>query len=260
MALDFQGLTAYNFHTMTDRIFEIGGAGLESTDQRVRKLMDNVVNSEVPGYQKSEAVITGFPLELDRANQKITAVKPQAEGTFYSNIQGGLVKTNGKLDLALASDGYFVIAGPWGEGFTRDGRFRLDKDGKVLTVAGSFPVLGQAGPLVVAPGANVEFSQSGEMKVDGTLVDRIRVVKPEQKDAFDSLNGSIFRKSDNYSAVQEVDSPRVIQGYVETSNVNVVDQMMEMIYLERIYSLDTKIVSTRDSNLAKALTLSQPSQ
>jgi flagellar basal-body rod protein FlgF len=245
---------------MNDRIFEIGGAGLESTDERVRKLMDNVVNAEVPGYQQSEAVITGFPLELDKANQKLSSVKPQAEGTFYSHIQGGLVKTNGKLDLALASDGYFVIAGSWGEGYTRDGRFRLDKDGKILTVAGNFPVLGRSGPLVVAPGAEVEFSQAGEMKVDGVVVDSIRVVKPERQDEFDSLNGSIFKKNDNYAVVQEVDSPRVIQGYVETSNVNVVDQMMEMIVMERTYSLDTKVIQTRDSNLAKALTLSQPAQ
>jgi flagellar basal body rod protein FlgG len=245
---------------MNDRIFEIGGAGLESTDQRVRKLMDNVVNSEVPGYQKSEAIITGFPLELDRATQKITSVKPQADGTFYSNIQGGLVKTNGKLDLALASEGYFVIAGPWGEGYTRDGRFKLDKDGKVLSVAGNYPVLGKSGPLVVPPGGDVEFSQSGELKVDGTPVDSIRVVQPEKQGMFTSLNGSIFKKSDSYSAVREVNSPRVIQGYVETSNVNVVDQMMEMIVMERTYGLDTKVIQTRDSNLAKALTMSQPAQ
>jgi flagellar basal-body rod protein FlgF len=245
---------------MNDRIFEIGGAGLDSTDQRVRKLMDNIVNSEVPGYQKSDVIVTGFPLELEKATQKISSVKPQVEGTFYSNIQGGLVKTDNKLDLALASDGYFVVEGSWGEGYTRDGRFKLDKDGRVLTVAGNFPVLGQSGPLVVPPGAEVEFSQSGEMKIDGTLVDRIRVVKPEQKGALDSLNGSIFKKRDNYAVVQEVDNPRVIQGYVETSNVNVVDQMMEMIVLERTYGLDTKVVQTRDSNLAKALTLSQPAQ
>ena len=245
---------------MSDRIFEIGGAGLESTDERVKKLMDNIVHAEVPGYQQSEAVISGFPLELDRANQKLSSVKPQTEGSFYSNLQGGLIKTGGKLDLALASDGYFVVAGPWGEGYTRDGRFRLDKDGKVLTVAGNYPVLGRSGPLVVTPGGDVEFTQSGELKVDGVLVDSIRVVKPEQQTQFEPVTGSLFKKTDNLSALQEISTPRVIQGYVESSNVNVVEQMMEMIALERTQGLDTKVVQTRDSNLAKLLTISQPSQ
>ena len=244
---------------MTDRIFEIGGAGLDSTDQRARKLMDNLVNAEVPGYKKSEAVIRGFPVELEDATQRISAVKPQADGTFYSNIAGALVKTGGKLDLALGTDGFFVIAGPWGEGYTRDGRFQLDKDGRILTVAGNYPVMGGAGPLVVTPGAEVEFDQDGRLKVDGEIADRIRVVLPERSGELDSLNGSIFKKREN-AVIQEVDSPRVIQGYVETSNVNVVDEMMEMIYLQRIYGLDSKIISTRDANLNNALGMGRPTQ
>ena len=102
---------AYNAVNMSDRILEIGEAGLETTDQRVRKLMDNLVNSEVPGYKKSDTVVRGFPLELEAAQQRLSSVKPQTEGTFYSNLQGALIKTDGKLDLALASDGYFVLAG-----------------------------------------------------------------------------------------------------------------------------------------------------
>jgi flagellar basal body rod protein FlgG len=245
---------------MTDRILEIGSAGLESTDQRVRKLMDNLVNAEVPGYKKSEAVVRGFPLELEAASQRISALKPQVEGSFYDNIQGALVKTGGKLDLALGSDGYFVVAGPWGEGYTRDGRFQLDKDGRLLTVAGNFTVMGEMGPVVVTPGAQVEFSQEGEIKVDNVAVDRIRVVLPEQKEGFESLNGSIFKKSEAHSVIREVDNPRVIQGYVEASNVNVMNEMMEMIYLEKIYSLNSKLIQTRDGNLARAMELGRPTQ
>lgn len=245
---------------MTDRILEIGEAGLESTDQRVRKLMDNLVNAEVPGYKKSEVVIRGFPLELEVASQKVNALKPQVEGSFYSNIQGALIKTGSKLDLALGADGYFVVAGPWGEGYTRDGRFQLDKDGRVLTVAGNFPVMGKGGPIVVSPGAEVEFTQEGEIKVDKVTVDRIRVVVPEQKTGLESLSGSIFKKKDAYSVLQEVDNPRVIQGYVEASNVNVIDQMMEMILLERIYNINSKLISARDANLTRALELGRPTQ
>lgn len=222
--------------------------------------MDNIVNSEVPGYKKSEAVVRSFPLALEQANQRLAPEKPIVEDSFYSNIQGALVKTDNKLDLALGTDGYFVVAGPWGEGYTRDGRFQLDNEGRLLTVAGNFPVMGKMGPIVITPGAEVEFTQEGKIRVDKVEADQIRVVRPEQQNALDSLNGSIFRKKDPRSVLQEIDNPRVIQGYVETSNVNIVDQMMEMIYLQRTYTLDSKIISTRDANLARAMELGRPTQ
>ena len=245
---------------MTDRILEIGKAGLESTDQKVRKLMDNMVNAEVPGYKKSDAVIRGFPLELESATRRINSIKPQVEGTFYSNIQGALIKTDGKLDLALGSDGYFLVSGPWGEGYTRDGRFRLDKDGRLLTVAGNFQVMGESGQIIVPSGAEVEFTQDGDLKVDGQVVNRIKVVNFESQDSIESLNGSIFKKKDEYAVALDVDKPRVIQGYIEASNVNIVDQMMEMIYLERIYGLNAKMIQNRDASLARAMELGKPTQ
>ncbi|MBU1867182.1 MAG: flagellar hook basal-body protein [Candidatus Margulisbacteria bacterium] len=245
---------------MTDRILEIGSAGLETADQRVRKLMDNMVGAEVPGYKKSEVVVRGFPLELDNAQNKISSMKPQVESTHYKTASGALVKTNNKLDVALGSEGYFVVSGPWGEGYTRDGRFRLDKEGRLITVAGNLPVVGKMGPVIVTPGSEVEFTQEGEIKVDGAVVDRLQILKPEGTDALASLNGSIFKKSSSLSIMTEVDDPRLIQGYVESSNASIVDQMMEMMQVERLNWVMSKVISTRDQNLSRAMELGRPTQ
>ncbi|MFA6548591.1 MAG: flagellar hook basal-body protein [Candidatus Margulisiibacteriota bacterium] len=245
---------------MTDRIFEIGESGLDSADQKVRRLMDNMAGSEVPGYKQADVTVRGFPLALEGASRRLAAMKPQAESTFYNQTQGSLIKTNGKLDMALGGPGYFVVAGAWGEGFTRDGRFRLDKDGRMLTVAGNLPVLGENGPIVVPQGAEVEVSQIGEIKVDGVLVDRVRVVMPEDSTGLESLNGSIFKRSNSAVVMTEIEDPRVIQGYVESSNINIVDQMVEMMELERTYSINSKVIQTRGDMLTRAMELGRATQ
>jgi flagellar basal-body rod protein FlgG len=239
---------------------EIGSAGLESSDQKVRKLMDNMVNSEVPGYKKSDAVVRAFPLELAAANQRIGAMRPQVEGSYHSDLPGALIKTNGALDLALGSEGYFILSGPWGEGYTRDGRFRLDRDGRLLSVSGNFPVLGQHGQVVIPEGAEVSIDQNGVIKADGVEIDRLRIAKTENNKDLVSLNGSLFRKQDPQATFEEVEAPRIVQGYIEASNVNIVDQMMEMITLERLYTVNSKVIQARDTSLAKAMELGKPSQ
>ncbi len=245
---------------MTDRTFEIGGAALEAAEERVRKLMDNMVGSEVPGYKKSEVVIRGFQLELDDAEKRLGLTKPQVEGSHLNTAPGALLRTNNKLDLALADDGYFVVAGPWGEGYTRDGRFRLDKDGRLLTVAGGWPVLGQNGPIIVAQGNEIEFTNKGELKIDKEIVDRLRVIRPDSQDQLENLNGSIFRKKDQTIAPSEIEEPRLLQGFVETSNVNIIEQMMEMIEDQRYLNINTKIITNRDQNLARAMDLGKATQ
>ena len=96
--------------------------------------------------------------------------------------------------------------------------------------------------------------------VDHVMVDKLRLVKPEQADGLQQLSGSVFQRKGEAVVLQEIENPRVIQGYVESSNVNVVDQYMEMIMLERMYGLNAKIISTRDGNLARAMEMGKATQ
>lgn len=238
---------------MTDSILGIGQSGLETTDEKVKGLMNKMVHAETPGFKSSDVTVRSFPLELESAQRRIQAETPKVEGTFYNHTQGSLIRTGKSTDLALGSEGFFVILCPWGEGYTRDGRFTVNAEGQLVSTVGNYPLLGQNGPIQITPGTEIEIGQDGEVRSGATVLDRIRVTNFAGKQELESVNGTIFKNPDQKLAPVEIDSPRIIAGYIEASNVNIVDQMMELIYLSRIYNLDTKIVQTRETTLTRAL-------
>jgi flagellar basal-body rod protein FlgG len=244
---------------MSDPILEVGGAGIESTDAKVKVLMNNMVNSETPGFRKADAVVKSFPTYLDEAQGRSTTQIPKVETIRYDQTPGTLLRTGNKLDVAIGGDGFFVVETPSGRGYTRDGRFTLDRDGNLVTTAGNYPVVGEGGPISIPPGSEVEITGSGEMVVNGVREDQLRVVGFKDPSSLDPMSGSIF-KATARSNDMIIDTPRVIQGYIETSNVNMVDSMMELVYLSRIYGLNTKIISNRDVMLSRAIEMGRPSQ
>ncbi len=243
---------------MTDRIFRIGASGIESSEERMKALMSNMVNAQTPGYRKADVVTRAFPLEFEEALKK-AAMEPVVEGSYYNQSPGSLIRTGGKTDIAISGDGFFVVEGEWGEGYTRDGRFTLDKEGRLVSIVGNFPLLGEAGPIIIPSNATIEITQTGQVKADDIIVDRIRMVKVDDPNSLESVNGSIFRNPGNLR-ISNVEAPRVIQGYIESSNASMIDAMMELVMLSRIYNIDTKIISTRDAALTRALELGKPTQ
>jgi len=252
---------------MSDNILSIGQAGLETSDARVKAMMNNIVNAQTPGFRKSDVSIKSFPMMLDQAESDLEsrtssrAMLPKVNGVYKNQSHGPLFKTGGATDAAIGGDGYFVLQGPEGEIFTRDGRFTLDQDGKLISVSGNYPVLGKSGPIMIIPGSKLELAQNGSVLVDDVETDRLRVVLFSEPKKLESINNTFYRIPPAQNNVYiEDENPRVIQGYIEASNVSVMDEMMEMIYLSRIYGVDTKVVQARDAALAKAMELGRPAQ
>jgi flagellar basal-body rod protein FlgG len=244
---------------MSDIILDIGKSGLETGDAKIKVLMDNIVNSQTPGFKKSDVIVKSFPAALDNATSKLNSAQsmmPKVDGVYQNHQQGALLKTGGQTDVAIGGKGYFVLQTENGEVFTRDGRFSVSPDGSLVSLAGNDPVLGQSGPIVVVPGSKIDISANGDIRSDGNIVDKIRVVSFEDPSKLQSINNSRFKIPENSNFVySEDDNPRVLQGFTETSNASMMDEMMEMINLGHVYSVDAKIVSTRDALLEKAMDL-----
>lgn len=186
-------------------------------------------------------------------------------GTSVDPTRGDLRKTESPLDLALASQGHFVVQSPEGERPVRSGSFTLDGDGQIVDPRG-WPLLGESGPLVLPPGP-VEIDSRGGVTVNGDLIGRIRVVS-DRAPSEGSRSGAGGDSGDGVAlagtgpggfamslvdGAGEVGDPvpeeliDVRQGFLEGSNVSALDSLIEMTTIQRSYEAVQNSVRTLDS-------------
>jgi len=247
-----------------DRTIEIGQAGLQNTEDRFQALMQGVSNAQTPGYRHVDVVSRSFPLELSAAQERLYSknlMKPVTEGIVVGSAQGTLQPTGHPMDFALDGQGYFVLQAPWGQAYTRDGRFSVSADGLLIYKMNGWPVLGETGPIMVPSGAKLDISGSGVIRVDGEEIDRLHTVIFQNPSAAETVNGVILRPSEGQDIfASQSESIQVLQGFVEQSNVETIRSSMELLFLARLYQYDTRILQVRDQLLGRAMDLARPAQ
>lgn len=167
---------------------------------------------------------------------------------------GSLRETHNPLDVALQSDGFFVVQssaapGATGERWTRAGSFQLDANRQLVTPDGS-PVLGTAGPITVPPDATVSIGVDGTVHATGPAGDRpIGQLRIERAPAGATLahDGATRFLPDTARQTVPPTDRRVRQGFVEESNVTPIGALVDMIAVQRAYASVQKAVTTIDA-------------
>lgn len=251
---------------MSDRIFEIGKSALEASEMKAKMLMNNVANAQTPGYKKSDIVTTSFPLVLENATRSIDGrdsvflATPRVVGSYNNFQNGAMFKTGSNTDLAIGGDGYFVVQSKDGEFYTRDGRFYVDDEGRLLTSSGNYPVMGQSGAIAVIPGSKLEISKDGAIIVDDIETDKIRVVNFDDPSRLVSINNSFFKSPPEGVFYQDDVNPNIAQGFIESSNVSIINEMTNLITTQRSYELAAKIIKNREADMQKVIEIGRPAQ
>lgn len=211
-------------------------------------IANNIANATSSGFKKDGVFIR----ELAKAERKTTHKQadwqqPMVTRTFVDQTQGTLDRTNNPLDMAIDGDGFFRLQAPNGDILlTRSGAFQVNSEG-FLVYPGGYQVMGESGPIQVGEG-QVSIAQTGEVEVDGTVVARIVPVTVADLNQLEKVGGSLFALPDSAEATP-VAQPVIQQGYLESANVDVVRQMVDMIIAYRAYEANAKSLQSQDSSL-----------
>jgi len=171
------------------------------------------------------------------------------EATFVDLTQGQLISTENNLNFALEGEGFFALLTPQGVAYTRDGNFSLDNKGKLVNADG-FYLLGEKGPISIPSDGivnDLKFNKKGEMIVNGKVINQIRIDNPSLL----SKQGNNLFKAYNSTKIKKTKETFIKEGYLEASNVNIIEEMVNLIENFRLYEANQKVIQSEDNTLNK---------
>jgi flagellar basal-body rod protein FlgF len=217
---------------------------LDAAQKAHEATADNLANTTTPGFRQRGVRFETFDRLLGRDTPPTgDIVGTQLVATFTDFTPGPLQLTGNPFDLALSEpDQFFVVQGPNGPLYTRNGAFRVSPEGRVLTQAG-YPLLGESGPVEVPQGtANVTVAGDGSVSADGVPSGRVRVARFDDPGRLTAVGPVHF--SAPLDALPQDAVPQVQQGFREGANLDAAKAMVGMIAGTRYYEAAQRALRT----------------
>lgn len=207
----------------------------------------NLANVNTTGYRRRIASADAFARALRKAGGlPLAGLRVDVDFT-----PGRLEETGRPTDLALEGEGFFAVETERGVRYTRDGSFVLDREGRLVASDGA-PVLGASGPIETDPSLGpIEISGDGSVLQRGTVVGRLRIVRFEDTSALVPEQGGRFR-ADGTEPLEATET-RVVAGFLERSNVEPIDELVQMIAGFRAFEAAQKALVSIDRVRGEAL-------
>jgi flagellar basal body rod protein FlgG len=250
--------------------FFTAAAGMMTQQTRLEVAANNMANASTAGFRRQDV----FVRNLIDARANFYNVKGDLEqndipiGSYTDYELGAMQQTDNPFDIALLDkENFFMLQDEEGKQYlSRASRFILDKDGTIRATDGKF-LLGQNGTINIGgeqfakprefdDSKELDFrvSENGEIFVNDFPIDILLIAKPDDPQTLQRVSGTSFIPT-NLTEMRFLDQLEinVQQGFMENSNVNVVNEMVEMIELQRHFEAGQKVITTNDSTLDGAI-------
>lgn len=255
---------------MSSAAMHIARTGLDAQDMRMRVISNNLANVNTTGFKKDRAsfatlsyqTVTAAGAQSSNDSKYATGLNlgtgVRIQGTSRMETQGTMQQTGNALDLALDGDGYFQVQLPGGQlGYTRAGNFSRSPEGLLVTNEGY-----QVMPGITVPEGATQITVGTDGTVSATVAGQTEPAQLGQLQVANFPNAAgLQSKGDNYmletasSGAANLGVPgedgrgTVRQGMLEASNVNVVEELVDMIECQRAYEVNSKMISATDDML-----------
>jgi len=250
----------------------IAKTGLEAQQTQMDVISNNLANVSTNGFKRSRAVFEDLlyqtlrqpgaqssqQTQLPSGLQLGTGVRTAATEKIFT--QGNLQETSNSLDVAIQGKGFFQVLMPDGStAYTRDGSFQVDSQGQLVTASG-FAV--QPATVIPADALSVTIARDGTISVQqagsaaAVQVGSMQLVSFINPAGLQSQGENLFAET-AASGTPSANAPGTSglgllnQGFVETSNVNVAEELVNMIQTQRAYEINSKAISTSDQMLQR---------
>ncbi len=254
------------------RSLHIAATGMMAQQTNVEVISNNIANLSTTGYKRRRAEFQ----DLIYQNLRRTGTQTSETGTllpsgaqlglgvrtaaiYRISEQGNLQQTENRFDVAIRGNGFFQILLPSGEtAYSRDGTFGLSPDGTIVTAEG-YTV--QPGINIPTGARDVTINSVGEVlvKIDGQPapqnVGQIQLAIFANEGGLDSIGENMFLVTPSSGDAQQgpagsIGYGQLLQGFIETSNVNVVQEITSLITAQRAYEMNSKIITASDEMLS----------
>jgi len=265
-----------------------GASGMRAQQFRLDAVANNLANVSTDGYKRDVASFKAFPeMLLRRTEDDGVYMHPFGSGDaapimgklgtgvelnelFTTFTQGAPKETTNDFDLMLEGSGFFSVATPYGERYTRNGSFILGKEGYLVTKDG-YPVLGENGPINIKAN-NFKIDSEGRVWINAAyqddpdqmvgreanlweetvLLDTLKIVEFDLDRYLKKQGVSFYMETEESGPAMIINDekrPKVLQGFLEASNIDPVVEMVQMIEVNRAYEANQKVIQTEETML-----------
>ncbi len=239
-----------------DRMLYVAMSGASETMLAQGTNSNNLANANTTGFLSDLQQFRSMPVFGDGFPTRVFALSERPDIDF---TRGSIQSTGRDLDVAVRGDSWIAVQSKDGsEAMTRAGDLQIDANGLLMTGTG-LPVLGNNGPIAIPPTEKIEIATDGTISIrplgqganELAIVDRIKLLTPQKSELEKGMDGLIRLKS-GLPAIADADA-RITTGALESSNVNTVSALVDMIELARKFEMQVKMMKTaEDTDAASA--------